>query len=1786
MNKQTTVILLPIIILSFLLSATIVAATAGDIKVTATNELGGALSGATVEIQCTGGAYTQLTGSPVTNASGIVQAAPQAASDCNDTDAVNLRVSKDGYVTNTTASAGTYTAASDPSTDLSTTVQYTVKVTSVVDELGAPHTMDGADVTITSSSGTVAYNGGMAYIPASPGASPVTLTASKSGFYISSMGGVVPASNAQNQVNFTSSQTTLKYNVSMTLNASTAKVGDTIKVSGTAFPANLPDIYLNISGTVFPMTAVDGTAQSSQGRVNASASGTWNATFILTDISAGAKIAGSNNGQLANDGNASLTIQPKIMSINPIGGDVNSTAINSTAIVIVTGFAASSALTVKFNSTSATVISGGITNANGTATLVNVTIPAVLPGMYDVNVTDASSNSAVLSPAFNVTDHIQPMIVSISLGEPDNFVSATSPNNGITVIVNATDAGYGATGVRGVAANFSQLNGAGAQSGNSMVNMTYNATTQLWSTTFTVTNVSALTEPPFGQFNITVLGGDYANNHLTGQDTLNPPVVLYSMTTPPLQGVDPSCMIWDTVTTDLSKETNMNSVNYVVAPMINLSCNMNPTGMPPWFSQLTRLALLNFTGLNMTSQSVAQQLAALADNMQIDITPPNQFGDSRIFFNTSALAAFSAKSASVTIYHLPFTSMPAVIADAGSGGNATSLSWTDDGNLTFTVNHFSGYNESDNVTPTISIHSPTSGLNTTDNTPLINVTLNGTITQISKAVFRIGTATVNFTNETNAANCAPISNGSEKFNCLFNWTTLPDAGYTLNVTAWDFGDGAGNSASATVTFTIDTTAPTVAITNLASNTIIGGTTYNITGTVSDAMVGVNNVTFYKDGVVQGFVDSVTPPTWSHVWTLVGGTYNLTFMACDKLNQCANASVTNITVDKTNPAVFAASATPTPLKNTTTMLITVNATDDDSVYSVTVSAGTPQSMTLSSGDTYSVSATPAALGCLANGVCILTFNATDALGNYNDTTTTTVTVDTTAPVTTATGNISNGTAYIFNSWTSSTYVNVTLACADANGCSVTKYCLDAANICTPNITYTVPVQISTGEVSYIRYLSNDSVNNVETVKNQTIKIDKTAPAVTINKPAAAPIKYNANFTINVTITDNTALSAKKYKVINTTGLPNPDWTNLTQSGSSNDYIATFNVDAAVAGNYTLYINATDNAGYSNDSVTRAFIIYFDTQKPAVFAAAATPTPLKNTTIMQITVNATDDDAVYSVTVSAGTPQSMTASGDTYSVSATPASLGCLADGICVLRFNATDNVGNYNDTITKNVTVDTTAPVTTATGNISTGPEYTFDSWTTSTYVNVTLTCADAGGVGCDKIFYCTDTANSCTIPTTATSPVTVQISTEGTSYIRYLSNDSLNNVETVKNQTIKIDTTAPAVTINKPTASGWYNANFTISASIADAGTLVKQQYKITNGSGAIHTDWTNLTLVSGYYTATFNATETAEGNYTLQINTTDSVGHVNDTVSALFWVDRTAPTISSFSLSDTTPKKGDDVTGTCAATDNSGSATTAITGIDTDSTGTKTATCTATDSAGNSVTSTKSYTVSAKAGTGGGGTSGGGAAGTSVAGATAIVSSALAGETVEYKIISTDIAISAVDITFAIAATNTKVNVNKLSSLPTTMTAPISKIYQVLTIINTNIADSAVKTAEINFKVSKSWLTENGIDKSEIALFRMTDKWNELPTTVLSEDADYVYFTATTSGFSYFLIGQKGAAAPAVTTPETTPEVTPAPEVAPTAPVEKQKEAGVPQIPTWIWWVIGICVVVGFVLFKLLKRR
>jgi PGF-pre-PGF domain-containing protein len=132
--------------------------------------------------------------------------------------------------------------------------------------------------------------------------------------------------------------------------------------------------------------------------------------------------------------------------------------------------------------------------------------------------------------------------------------------------------------------------------------------------------------------------------------------------------------------------------------------------------------------------------------------------------------------------------------------------------------------------------------------------------------------------------------------------------------------------------------------------------------------------------------------------------------------------------------------------------------------------------------------------------------------------------------------------------------------------------------------------------------------------------------------------------------------------------------------------------------------------------------------------------------------------------------------------------------------------------------------------------------------------------------------------------------------------------------------------------------------------------------------------------------------------------------------------------------------------------------------------------------------------------------------------------------------------------AINARVGLNAVKK-PVEITDPPGIVYDYFE-ISTNLKSENIKSAGINFRVSKSWIDDNKIAKIKMRRYRSS--WEELKTEKVKEDNNYFYYTAETPGLSIFVItGEKKAEVitPLATTPTPTvpPTTSPVPSATPT---------------------------------------
>lgn len=127
---------------------------------------------------------------------------------------------------------------------------------------------------------------------------------------------------------------------------------------------------------------------------------------------------------------------------------------------------------------------------------------------------------------------------------------------------------------------------------------------------------------------------------------------------------------------------------------------------------------------------------------------------------------------------------------------------------------------------------------------------------------------------------------------------------------------------------------------------------------------------------------------------------------------------------------------------------------------------------------------------------------------------------------------------------------------------------------------------------------------------------------------------------------------------------------------------------------------------------------------------------------------------------------------------------------------------------------------------------------------------------------------------------------------------------------------------------------------------------------------------------------------------------------------------------------------------------------------------------------------------------------------------------------------VTKIKINLKVALTSPSVAVSKLTAAPASVSAPVEKVYQYLSITKTNFIDVNIDNATIEFSVTKSWMTSNSLTNISLARYDGT-KWNKLKTEFVSSTSDMNKYVAYTTAFSYFaILGEKASSAPATTPP------------------------------------------------------
>ena len=562
----------------------------------------------------------------------------------------------------------------------------------------------------------------------------------------------------------------------------------------------------------------------------------------------------------------------------------------------------------------------------------------------------------------------------------------------------------------------------------------------------------------------------------------------------------------------------------------------------------------------------------------------------------------------------------------------------------------------DTLPPAINYVSPAEIDNT--NLPrrfiLINVTsIDANLNNITIYIFN-ETSLINETTTTSSPN-------------YINIIVPRDGNYTFNATAIDISGNTNSTASRTLT--IDATSPTIqyaaptetAGTNISRNSIA------INVTSSDANLANITINLFDSTGLKNSTTTTSTNLYLNFTNLADGAYQFNATATDTSNNQNSTATRTITIDTTPPAISMIS--PQNMSyNSKTQLVNISTADAADVWFNDGAAN----------NTYADSVYVA----FAEGSNTLIAYANDTIGNIN-TASVTFSTDTTPPTISYAASTENDAANL-----TKRVITINVVSADTNLKTITIYVFNIAGLVNETTTTTSPnfVNITVPEDGQYIFnaTSTDTVNNQNNLASRAIFVDTVIPP---NIQFVAPTPANNtnlaenNFSINTTATDANMINVTIY-LFNSTDVIN------TSTTTSSPFF--LNYAELPDGNYAFNATVLDKSGNTNNTDTRFFMI--DTRAPTITYVIPTETDETNISRNSIIVNVTAIDTnLANITIRLWNETDSNISETTSTTSPNFVNITVPSDGTYFFNATATDTLGNRDDTNTRTVMIDATAP---------------------------------------------------------------------------------------------------------------------------------------------------------------------------------------------------------------------------------------------------------------------------------------------------------------------------------------------------------------------------------------------------------------------------------------------------------------------------------------------------------------
>jgi PGF-pre-PGF domain-containing protein len=328
--------------------------------------------------------------------------------------------------------------------------------------------------------------------------------------------------------------------------------------------------------------------------------------------------------------------------------------------------------------------------------------------------------------------------------------------------------------------------------------------------------------------------------------------------------------------------------------------------------------------INYTSTSVANGTTIIVNSALVNVTSDVNVSVALLEWNygNGTIQNFTMNQSSSTSFYYTMIGIT-------TGDNTYSVYGNDSAN-TFGVSVTQTVTL-DNTPPAVSFNSPSSGSNFTTELQVINVTVNDSNAYVDTVLF-------NITNGSSSIILTASNLSATFWNATIDVSTLAQEVHTLTVLA---NDTLGNvNSTEAITFTVDRTAPTVALISPENISSVNITTSNTLVTfnynVTDVLLEVANCSLYINEILNQTNVSITKNITRNFTKNIGvGSYNWSIGCTDYLANSANSSIYLFNVTLIDPVVNLNAPVDNTNSSNSTVIFNCSATDNLGLVNMTL-----------------------------------------------------------------------------------------------------------------------------------------------------------------------------------------------------------------------------------------------------------------------------------------------------------------------------------------------------------------------------------------------------------------------------------------------------------------------------------------------------------------------------------------------------------------------------------------------------------------------------------------------------------------------------------------------------------------------------------------------------------------------------------------------------------------------------------------------------------------------------------